>query len=175
MLKALLFAAVALAWSGPSFAADANAAAAAFRQNYFEPTIVPVLGGWAGNDSAVTELSVERVMDADAWAALWRRHAPGDQPPQVDFGKDVVIAIFTGTVTASLYGSHLDSVVEDVTHIDLMSGLFLSDVVNGATASLYLFVLLPRSTKSITVYQRVSGVTMPVSNCRTIGEFAELR
>jgi hypothetical protein len=175
MLKAIWFAAMALAWSGPSCAADANAAAAAFRQSYVEPTIVPVLGGWAGDDSAVTAPSVERIIDADAWTALWRRHSPLDQPPTIDFAKDMVIAIFTGTVSASLYGSHLEAVTDDLAHIDLMSGLFLSDVVRDETASLYLFVVLPRSTKSITVYRRVSGIMVPVSDCKTIGELAEIR
>ena len=174
MLKAMWLAAAALAWVGPSFAADPSAAAAAFRQSYFEPTIVPVVGGWAGEDSAVATPSVERIMDADAWAALWRRHAPRDQQPKVDFAKDMVIAIFTGTVSASLYGSHLETVTEDLAHIDLMSGLFLSDVIRDKMASLYLFVVLPRSTKSITVYRRLSGIMMPVSDCKTIGELAAL-
>ena len=87
----------------------------------------------------------------------------------------MVIAIFTGTVSASLYGSHLYSVTEDLAHIDLMSELFLSDVVRDNIASLYLFVVLPRSTKSITVYQRLSGIMVPVSDCKTIAELVELR
>jgi hypothetical protein len=166
---------IALMWYGCAFAADVGAAATRFKQNYFEPKIVAVLGGWAGDDSAVTTPSVQRITDDISWTALWQRHAPGVEPPRIDFDRAMVVAVFTASVSASLYGIHLESAVATIGQIDVTTGVFFSDVVRQNTVNSYLFVVLPRSPKPIAVYRRMSGVMMPVSHCDTIGEIVGTR
>jgi hypothetical protein len=42
---------------------------------------------------------VEQVVarDTQQWQALWQRHAPGRQAPNVDFTKQMVVAVFLGS------------------------------------------------------------------------------
>jgi hypothetical protein len=40
----------------------------------------------------------------DAWAKLWREHAPDRKPPAVDFSKDMVVAVFLGSRPTAGYG-----------------------------------------------------------------------
>lgn len=166
---------IAPMWHGCAFAADVGAAAAQFKQNYYEPKVIAVLGGWAGDDSAVTAPSVQWIMDEDSWTALWQPHAPGVEPPRVNFDRAMVVAVFSGSVSASLYGIHLESAVETIGQIDLTTGVFISDVVRQNTVNSYLFVVLPHSPKPIAIYQRTSGAMMQVSHCDTIGVIAGTR
>jgi hypothetical protein len=174
MFNRCCFAALLFIWHGAALAADTEKAAKEFQKNYFAPKIVSVLSGWQGNDSAVTAPSVERIMDDASWTALWRRHDPASPPPAIDFSKAMVIAIFTGSVSASVYGIHLEGVF-DKGDIGLTSGVFVSDVIDRNVVSLYLFVVLPRSTKAITVVEHSFGLMMsPRDSYETVGEFDEI-
>jgi hypothetical protein len=138
------------AW-GPQ---DADAAAKAFAENRARPVNpLPVLGGWEGDDSSVTELSVERIVDTDAWTALWKRHAPDAPPPAVDFTQAMVVAIFSGATGQFVSGFSLYS-VSDTNPIEIMVRSNISDVITNTTHNPYLFVVLPRSNKAITVIAR---------------------
>jgi hypothetical protein len=137
--------------SALALAADLAAAERAFASDLAKlPKSTPVLSGWAGIDSEVAEFSVERVMDVATWHALWARHAP-DTPPPLDFAHVMVVAIFTGSVSASLIPSVnlLDATEQD--RIDITVKYLLNDVVTNARANHYLLVVLRRSSKPIRV------------------------
>jgi hypothetical protein len=47
-----------------------------------------------------SEIEVQRqvtVRDRDAWASLWRAHAPRRATPAVDFSREMVVGVFMGT------------------------------------------------------------------------------
>jgi hypothetical protein len=49
---------------------------------------------------AMSEVSTARqveVSNRDAWAALWREHAPNRPLPEVDFSREIVVGVFLGT------------------------------------------------------------------------------
>jgi hypothetical protein len=88
----------------------------------------------------------------------------------------MVVAIFSGSVSGSVYGIHLDSVIENAGQMELTSGLFISDVIHEELVNLYLFVKLPRSSKPITVVQHSFGLMMsPRSHYDTLAELPEVR
>ncbi len=109
-------------------------------------------------------------------AALWSRHDLLHDPPKIAFSKAMVVGIFTGSGGGSVYGIHLNSVIENAGRIELMSGLFISDVIREELVNLYLFVELPRSSKPITVVQHSFGIMMsPQNNYDTLAELPEVR
>jgi hypothetical protein len=143
---------VAIQSSALALAADLAAAERAFASDLVKlPKSTPVLSGWAGIDSKVAEFSVERVLDLATWHALWARHAPDTPPPPLDFAHVMVVAIFTGSVSASVIPSVnlLDTTEKD--RIDITVRYFLNDVVTNARANHYLLVVLRRSSKPIRV------------------------
>ncbi len=54
----------------------------------------------AGKSSGVREAAQMVIRDAVEWAALWRRHAGASLRPMpaVDFDREMVIAVFAGTI-----------------------------------------------------------------------------
>jgi hypothetical protein len=50
-----------------------------------------------GAMSGVSAARQVAVSDREAWAALWREHAPGRPLPEVDFSKEIVAGVFLGT------------------------------------------------------------------------------
>ena len=173
MLARCLSVVLALLWHHPAFAVDMTRAAKEFHESYDQPPIVPVLGGWQGNDSAVTAPSIARIMDDGAWAALWARHDPFGQPPKIDFKSSMVIAIFKGSVSDIVSGIHLESVL-DKPELEVMSGVFIFDVSGGEMIRPYLFIVLVRSTKAIMVVER-SVVIMDDPKDNVIGWLQRLR
>jgi len=135
---------VAIHASALALAADLAAAERAFALDLVKlPKSTPVLSGWAGIDSEVA-----------TWHALWARHAPDTPPPPLDFAHVMVVAIFTGSVSASVIPSVnlLDATEQD--RIDITVNYFLNDVVTNARANHYLLVVLRRSSKPIRVVAR---------------------
>jgi len=121
------------------------------------------------------EPSVERVMDEAAWSALWARHDPSSRPPKVDFNTAMVVAIFKGSVSSLVSGLRLDSVL-DKAELEVMTGVFIGDVLRGQTNAPYLFVVLPRSTKAIMVVEHSVGMMMhPRDNYSVIGRLEAIR
>lgn len=49
-----------------------------------------------GQQSGIEERREVVVRDAEALAALWRVHAPGEPPPPVDFATSMIVGIFAG-------------------------------------------------------------------------------
>lgn len=166
---------LALLWHHAAFALDLNEAAKQFGERYRPPSVVHVLGGWQGNDSAVAEPSVERVTDNEAWAKLWARHDPSGQPPEIDFRTTMVIAVFMGRVSSLFSGIHLGSVV-DSSQLEITSVVFVGDVVTRETFRPYLFVVLPRSSEAIAVVEHSFGLMMnPRDNYRMLGRLEPLQ
>jgi len=164
----------ALLWPHAALALDVTEAAKQFGERYSPPSVVRVLGGWQGNDSAVSEPSVVRVTDNAAWAALWARHDPSGQPPKIDFRNAMVIAVFMGSVSSLFSGIHLGSVL-DSSQLEITSVVFVGDVITRETFRPYLFVVLPRSSQAITVVEHSFGLMMnPRDNYRLLGRLEPL-
>jgi hypothetical protein len=83
-------------FASPGAAADLEAALKAFNESYNRPRLAAVLEGWQGDDTAIEQPGAERIVDADAWSALWARHSPVRPAPQLDFSKVMALAIFFG-------------------------------------------------------------------------------
>jgi hypothetical protein len=155
---------------------DLDKGAQAFEEFRSKPELVVVHRGWAGNDSAVTEFSVERIIDKPSWEALWRRHAPGTQAPEVDFTTEMVVAAFSGRLSASYYGLSLAGVTEGKV-IEIVNDILISDVVHpGKENNQYLFAVLPRSNKRILVVSRSWGMRRkPEVKYNLIEDIAEVK
>lgn len=166
---------LALLWHHQAFALDVTEAAKQFGERYSAPSVVRVLGGWQGNDSAVSEPSVARVTDDEAWAKLWARHDPSTKPPKIDFRKAMVVAVFMGGVSSLFSGIHLGGVL-DSSQLEITSVVFVGDVITRETFRPYLFVVLPRSSKAITIVEHSYGLMMnPRDNYRLLGRLDPLR
>ena len=63
----------------------------------------PVRTVGKGATSAI-EAPGQKVVRSDAeWSALWKVHGGAGQPPAVDFGREMVVAVFLGTRPTSGY------------------------------------------------------------------------
>ena len=60
----------------------------------FVPPSRSVDKGTQSNVSARGEVTIR---DAEAWATLWREHAPNRPQPAVDFSREMVVGVFLGT------------------------------------------------------------------------------
>jgi hypothetical protein len=104
------------------------------------PRSNPALSGWTGDDSKVAEFSVQRVTDAVMWQALGR--APDmPPPPPIDFAKPMVVAVVTGTVSATYIpsGNLLNATEQDGIYITI--GFFLNDLLTDTRANHYLILV----------------------------------
>jgi hypothetical protein len=57
----------------------------------------------SGPRSGVAEFLETVVTDRDSWEDLWRRHAPSEPVPEVDFGSESVVGVFLGSRPTSGY------------------------------------------------------------------------
>jgi PrcB C-terminal len=65
-----------------------------------------------GEQSNIDQATQVVVRDAAAWRALWQRHAPDRPMPQIDFGKESVVAIFLGSKPTAGYNVTIVSTTE---------------------------------------------------------------
>ena len=66
---------------------------------------------------ALSDLSTARqatVTDRDAWVTLWRAHAPARPLPEVDFAREMVVAVFLGTRPTAGFGVEIVGVRGEV-------------------------------------------------------------
>lgn len=159
----------------PAGAYDLEAAAKSFREtNLQTPQPVKVLRGWEGGDSAITEFSFERVADPERWTALWQKHAPGVTTPPLDFAKEMVVAMFGGTIAGNIPRISLYAVTESDS-IEVTTMNFVNDRLSNSSANLYLLMVLPLSPKPIVIVGRSYGLMRnPQHQYRVIGEIKEL-
>lgn len=66
------------------------------------------------NISGVRDMRNVVVKDRDTWASLWAEHAGKSRPlPEVDFGKQMVMAVFLGNRPNGCYSTRIDTVSSD--------------------------------------------------------------
>lgn len=69
---------------------------------YEEPGVLKVLREWTGANSKIGEPRAQLVENMRAWSRLWSEHETGGwvvgaiDPPAVDFGNEIVLAVFGG-------------------------------------------------------------------------------
>ncbi|MBX9582475.1 MAG: protease complex subunit PrcB family protein [Gemmataceae bacterium] len=72
------------------------------------PTEVKIRQTWAGASSPEFKPRHQIVRDPAEWKALWERvhsrQPPGPAVPEVDFGKEMVVAVFAGGRPSGGYG-----------------------------------------------------------------------
>ena len=103
-----------------------------------------MIEGWQGSDSAVEKAGAERIVDADTWSAPWTRHSPGQQAPRLDFSKVMAVLIFFAHQNSGFRASLRDIVVNE----------FIPNLVSRRRVTPYLFVVLPRCSRPITIALR---------------------
>jgi hypothetical protein len=57
-----------------------------------------------GADSGIDSARQVTVRTPEAWAALWREHAPDRAVPQVDFAREMVVGVFLGSRPTAGFG-----------------------------------------------------------------------
>jgi hypothetical protein len=68
-----------------------------------------------GSLSGIEQPRQVAVRDHATWRALWKEHAPGQEPPPVDFTTRTVLAVFLGSRTTAGYAVEIAR-VERVEH-----------------------------------------------------------
>ncbi len=72
---------------------------------------------WSGNHSGIHEARREVIRSADEWSALWTRHAgerlPSRPVPQVDWTKQMVVAIALGDCPTAGYSVGINGSEQD--------------------------------------------------------------
>src|SRR5690349_17658915 len=58
--------------------------------------VFKVLREWRGFDSAIDAREYDLVTNAADYAALWKRHGQAKAAPDVDFKKEMLLAVFAG-------------------------------------------------------------------------------
>ncbi len=84
--------------------------------------VVPFQTVDTGQTSGVREPTQAVIRDAAAWTELWRRHAATRPVPSVDFGKDMVVAVFTG-VSQDASGIWITRVVSETDRMTVFYSL----------------------------------------------------
>jgi hypothetical protein len=80
-----------------------RAAAAALAALMLQTTAAPMRTIARGDQSGV-ETERQSVARTDVeWTALWHQHAPEQQPPPVDFSKEIVVGVFLGSRSTAGY------------------------------------------------------------------------
>ncbi|MGH2347974.1 MAG: hypothetical protein ACRDFT_00750 [bacterium] len=101
-----------------------------------------------GQTSGVRAPTEVVIRDASAWGELWRRHAGARPAPTVDFGRDMVVAAFTG-VSQDASGLWITRIVRESDRLTVYYALVDSkpvSVVQAAPPALpFHIVRLPRS------------------------------
>jgi hypothetical protein len=152
LMKALVLGVAAIAalmsFVAPVRAYDLEGAAKAFRDGngWPQPRPLSPLRGWQGSDSELAEPGVTRVTDADGWATLWRSRQPGVAPPPVDFAQEMVVAVFTGTISKSWSPTALYTAVE-ADELEITTENSRTDVMITGTKNDYLFIVLRQSDR----------------------------
>lgn len=101
-----------------------------------------------GQNSGLREPTEIVIRDAAAWTELWRRHASGRPAPTVDFGRDMVVGVFTG-VSQDASGLWITRIVREADRLTVYYALVDSKPVPMSQQAVPLLpfhiVRLPRS------------------------------
>ncbi len=144
---------------------------------------------WSGAFSAVRQSTIERAVNREQWAVLWRRHAgrKGERNatnvqviPEIDFDSCMVVAVFCGEMT-QCNGARIARIDE------IEGGLLLRyerldfevSVRSGEDARLvevtpYGIFVLPRSHNRLIIEEAVPGQFGRPADARRVGEIPAL-
>ncbi|MHC4957694.1 MAG: hypothetical protein ACYTGN_04905 [Planctomycetota bacterium] len=121
-----------------------------------KPVEVPFIVLLDGQSSWIDFPLQQAVRDQDAWESLWSSHADSptcgftSPPPLVDFGNDMVVAVFLGMRGNTAYSVRIDRVtptagggylVEYVEEEVQAKNLVFSDILTAP----FVFALVPRT------------------------------
>lgn len=165
-----MFRALALAVLTCSFALLAGCGGAARATGESAPSPDPYVGIW-GAHSKITERTYERVSDAEAWAALWRRHVGWTKPdnafyneagvPDVDFERCMVVAILQGDAWNSA-GVRVVSVAEESDRVlfRFEDRSYQTSGIDGGgqKVTAFGFFVVPRSDQPLVLEENVQGL-----------------
>jgi len=84
-------------------------------------TAVPMRSIAQGLNSDIDAARQVTVRTADEWSKLWTQHAGESRKPEVDFNKDIVVAVFMGTRPSAAFsieivGTRVDGTTLIVTY-----------------------------------------------------------
>lgn len=66
-----------------------------------------------GQESGIEAAKQVSARNADEWDSLWKQHASGRARPSIDFGKEVVAAVFLGSRPSAGYGVQIVGVRQE--------------------------------------------------------------
>ncbi len=106
-----------------------------------------------GEQSRIRQAETVVVRDGKQWAALWQRHADGAERPAVDFGRDMVIAVFLGQRPSGGYGVRIRDVREEPERITVHVQRVIPEPGSAVTQVIthpFVMIRLPRRDKPVT-------------------------
>lgn len=107
----------------------------------------------SGRDSHIKDRMCLRICALDEWRAIWRNHSnTTEEPPEIDFPEEVVIAVFLGE-TRNCKGLALQQIIEteDTVEIFVRTDVFQSSKGNGLRGYPFGFYVLPKTEKTLFV------------------------
>ncbi len=165
-------------------AAAVLSSAAPQRSRSPEPRPIPPILSWSGAFSEIHVPTIERAVNREQWAALWKRHMGRKIErnatnvhviPEIDFDSCMAVAVFSGEMTQS-NGNSVATLLEFDDHLLLRYKrlLFEVSVRSGGDARLvdvtpYGIFIVPRSDKRIEVEEEIPSMFGRPPEARSIG------
>lgn len=97
------------------------------------------------------------IKDAMNWEQLWKAHRPGDAAPAVDFGKQMVVAVFIGDRSNGCYGARIDGIFRAAGKLNVNVVEQLAkrgNICPQAFVQPYAMVVLDRSDEPVEFWQQ---------------------
>jgi hypothetical protein len=115
-------------------------------------TARPLKKGWTGSYCRIQNEEVHRIVSKSDWAALWRRaFGHTDNLPELDFDKEMAIAVFSGSSSAFL--QRVDGMDEDQKQATVIYRYGFFDTLSKPRTS-FLIMVAPRVRKKLIVKAR---------------------
>jgi hypothetical protein len=126
---------------------------AAFAMAMLQTVVPPARSIDKGSRSEMTAARQVAVSDHEAWAALWREHAPTRPLPDVDFSRETVAGVFLGTRPSSgfaveIVGSRQDGGQTVVEYREKVPSR--GDITAQVLVSPYHLVAFPKQAGTVT-------------------------
>ena len=124
-----------------------------------QTTVPPTRSLDKGAQSDVSSPRQVAIRDADAWKALWSQHAAGRPLPAVDFGREMVVAVFMGTKSTGGFAVEIAGYREsggDVVVQYRESSPGRGAITAQVLTSPYHLVAIPKRAGAVT-FEKISG------------------
>lgn len=105
---------------------------------------------WKNSKCGVDEKSAHRLMNQADFRREWNKSGIGEENPKVDFEKQMVVAIFRGSIHESA-ATRVKSFVEFDDRLELTYAYTSPKCGNEERLTECVFVVVPRSTKKLVV------------------------